>query len=619
MRLETILAAVVAALVAPSETQGAWSPPLRPAGRATQRRSRSRSTAQVSVGTAWVGTNAGVTSVRAAVGARGHTLLRSRNRAVTGLTVVVSDRGEATVAWMEQRLTGGARAGPIVLRAAFRTRTGRWSPAQRVSRAGTFADAQPRLAVAPDGTVALTLNAGIEAAPGVAVAWRSAGHRFGRLRPVAATGDDVLFEPTLTFDARGRGRLAGIAGCGSAASHGVLLTASGPRRPFRGPRTIAAAPATHLRFAPTARRPGGRRLDRRVVQHRRGPQRSGAEPDASRRAALRPRAARRSGDRESSCWRPRRAAPRTPRGRSTRRGSRKAVVVTSRIAQDGGSVIARGQRRRLERGRVDAARLASRRAPGAVGTRPAAGGRSSGGRGRTGRRRSAPGAREVLDGGCVVGSRSRRSDAGRAWAARQRLAPTPRMNPTWAAAPAPPGPRRRCPRGDELRVGPEAATQDDAAGHGRHADQRDDAGVEARERQRLDLGRLDRRGRGRGRRVGLTGDLLLGLLLVLRLASPEAAASTAAATSSWCVGGVGGAGAGTAAGGGVGAGAGARAPGWAPGQAWSRPEPERASSWCPARTARCRAATRGSPEGSTTRTRTTAAAEHRPRWRALRR
>ena len=252
MRLETILAAVVAALVAPSSAEGAWSPPLRPAGSSHASEVSLAVDGAGQVGTAWVGTNDGVTSVRAAVGAKGHTLLRSRNRAVTGLTVLMSERGEATVAWMEQRQTGGARAGPIVLRAAFRTRTGRWSPAQRVSRAGTFADAQPRLAAAPNGTVALTLNAGIEAAPGIAVAWRSAAHRFGRLRPVAATGDDVLFEPTLTFDARGRGRLAGIAGCGSAASHGVLLTASGPRRPFRGPRTIAAAPATHLRFVPTA-------------------------------------------------------------------------------------------------------------------------------------------------------------------------------------------------------------------------------------------------------------------------------------------------------------------------------------------------------------------------------
>ena len=252
MRLETILAAVVAALVAPSSAEGAWSPPLRPAGSSHASEVSLAVNGAGQVGTAWVGTNHGVTSVRAAVGAKGHTLVRSRNRAVTGLTVVMSERGEATVAWMEQRQAGGARAGPIVLRAAFRTRTGRWSRAQRVTRTTTFFDAQPRLAAAPDGTVALTLNAGIEAAPGVAVAWRSAGHRFGRLRPVAATGEDVLFEPTLTFDARGRGRLAGIVGCGSAASHGMLLTAPGPRRPFRGPRTIAAAPATHLRFVPSA-------------------------------------------------------------------------------------------------------------------------------------------------------------------------------------------------------------------------------------------------------------------------------------------------------------------------------------------------------------------------------
>ena len=248
MRLATILAAVVSAMVAPSSAQGAWSAPLRPAGSghasavalAVDRAGR--------VGTAWVAEIDGVTSVRAAVGTAGHTLLRSRSRAVTGLTVVLSARGEATVAWMEQRQAGGTRAGPIVLRAAFRTRTGRWSTAQSVTRTTTFFDAQPRLAVAADATVALTLNT----ASGVAVAWRSAGHGFGRPRPVAAAGHAVLFEPTLTFDARGRARLAGIVGCGSAASHGVLLTATGPRRPFRGRRTIAAAPATHLRVVSTA-------------------------------------------------------------------------------------------------------------------------------------------------------------------------------------------------------------------------------------------------------------------------------------------------------------------------------------------------------------------------------
>jgi hypothetical protein len=251
MRWETVVAAVVAAMVAPSPAQAAWSPPLRPAGSGHASEVSLAVNRAGQVGTAWVAENDGVTSVRAAVGTASHTLLRSRSRAVTGLTVVMSARGEASVAWMEQRQTDGTRAGPIILRAAFRTRTGRWSAAQRVTRTTTFFQAQPRLAQAPDGTVALTLNARIDAAPGVAVAWRSPGHRFGRLWPVAATGDDVLFEPTLTFDARGRGRLAGIVGCGGAASSGVLFTAAGPRRPFRGRHTIAPAPATHLRVAST--------------------------------------------------------------------------------------------------------------------------------------------------------------------------------------------------------------------------------------------------------------------------------------------------------------------------------------------------------------------------------
>ena len=106
-------------------------------------------------------------------------------------------------------------------------------------------------------------------------------------------------------------------------------------------------------------------------------------------------------------------------------------------------------------------------------------------------------------------------------AAEQRvLLEAARKESTRAAdARAPPGHGHPLPRVRQASgVGRDAATQDDAAGDGCHADQRDDAGVEARERQRPCLGRLDRRGRGRGRRVGLTGDLLLGLLLLLRLA-----------------------------------------------------------------------------------------------------
>ena len=131
MKAEAVLAAIVAAMVAPSETQGAWSPPLRLDGSSHASEVSLAVNGTGQVGTAWVGAIDGVTVVHAAIGARSHTLVRSR------------------------------------------------------------------------------------------------------------------------FDGRGRGRLAGITDRGSAASSGVLFTAAGPRRPFRGPRTVAAAPATHLRFATT--------------------------------------------------------------------------------------------------------------------------------------------------------------------------------------------------------------------------------------------------------------------------------------------------------------------------------------------------------------------------------
>ena len=74
------------------------------------------------------------------------------------------------------------------------------------------------------------------------------------------------------------------------AAHRLRAAATVPRAADDRRRT-GDAPAVR----PDRARPGGRRLDRRVVQHRRGPQRDGVGPDAPRRAALRPRAARRPG------------------------------------------------------------------------------------------------------------------------------------------------------------------------------------------------------------------------------------------------------------------------------------------------------------------------------------
>jgi hypothetical protein len=81
MRTETALVAVVAAMVAPSSAQGAWFPPLRPAGSGHTSEVSLAVNGEGQVGTAWVGKIDGLTSVHAAVGAEDHTLLRSRNRA----------------------------------------------------------------------------------------------------------------------------------------------------------------------------------------------------------------------------------------------------------------------------------------------------------------------------------------------------------------------------------------------------------------------------------------------------------------------------------------------------------------------------------------------------------
>ncbi len=99
--------------------------------------------------------------------------------------------------------------------------------------------------------MALTFNAAIAAAPGVGVAWRSPGHRFGDVRAVAGTAHDALRDPVLTYEPNGRLDLAGIARCGSAASTGVLYTAAPGRRRLTGPRTVTGPPATHLRFVVT--------------------------------------------------------------------------------------------------------------------------------------------------------------------------------------------------------------------------------------------------------------------------------------------------------------------------------------------------------------------------------
>jgi hypothetical protein len=252
MMRRVLLPILSAAIVAPSSAQAAWGPVLRPSGSGGASATALAVGASGDVVTAWTRETGGTVAVRAAVGTRTHVLLRARNRAVTGLTAAMSARGEATVVWVEQAQTSGLRAGPITVRSAFRPRGGDWSAVATVSRSSAFVNAQPRLAVAPDGTVALTFNAAIAAAPGVGVAWRSRGHGFGEIRPVAGTAHDALQDPVLTFEPDGRLDLAGIARCGGAQSIGVLHTAAPGGRRLSGPRTLTGPPATHLRFVVTS-------------------------------------------------------------------------------------------------------------------------------------------------------------------------------------------------------------------------------------------------------------------------------------------------------------------------------------------------------------------------------
>lgn len=202
---------------------------------------------------AWVVTNGArpeVTAVRVAVrrGRSGawsaHLLRRARSMRAAGLALAVAPSGEVTVAWIDQ-LGGGHRT----VWSAYRTPAGRWSALQAVGLASPFTYAYPRLAVAADGTAALVYNAGIRAAPGMAIAWRRRGHAFSR---IAAVPGGRLSEPTLGFDAAGTAFLAGTALCDNESqSHGVVLTAPASTHRFRAPRTISPHPATEVRFVLT--------------------------------------------------------------------------------------------------------------------------------------------------------------------------------------------------------------------------------------------------------------------------------------------------------------------------------------------------------------------------------
>ncbi len=231
----------------------AWSPAVRMRDASNPRLVAVAADARGDAGVLWTvthGSGPGTGAVRVAVrrgrsGAWSAHLLRSaRGLSVGGVALVVAPTGEITVAWIDQ-VGGGHRT----VRAAYRTPAGRWSAVQGVGLASPLHYAYPRLAVASDGTVALVYNAGIRAAPGMAVAWRRPGRPFGS---IAAVPGGRLSEPTLAFDASGRAFLVGTALCDNESqSHGVVLTAPASSHRFGQPRTITPRPATEVRFALT--------------------------------------------------------------------------------------------------------------------------------------------------------------------------------------------------------------------------------------------------------------------------------------------------------------------------------------------------------------------------------
>jgi hypothetical protein len=255
-----LIAATATAAFAASPALAGWGPVLQPAASGNASKAALSVNGRGAVAAAWLQAYGRTEVVRAFATTPGRrpavrTLRRVRDRSIVGLTTVLDARGELTVAWVERAATNGLLHGPITVRAAFRMPAGRWSPVQVVSRVSAFAFAEPRLAAAPDGTVALVFNAGIRSAPGMGVAWRTRGRSFGRVGSIPTGRHGYLQEPSLAIDDTGRAFLAGTAGCDASHSSGVLLTTPAHGRRFGPEHTIAHAPATHLRFVLT----GGRR------------------------------------------------------------------------------------------------------------------------------------------------------------------------------------------------------------------------------------------------------------------------------------------------------------------------------------------------------------------------
>ncbi len=173
------------------------------------------------------------------------TLWHSSDALVGDVAVALDAQGEPTVAWIDAaRGRGGEALYTHTIRAAYRSRSDKWSPPQIVGHSGPFLSADLRLAASPDGEVLLAWVAHTKNAPGVAAAWRDPGHRFGPESAVSRAGSAMVDEPSLLFDSGGAAHIYGTVSCGRAIRTCATMLSTAPHsHRFGAPLLIAPAPA----------------------------------------------------------------------------------------------------------------------------------------------------------------------------------------------------------------------------------------------------------------------------------------------------------------------------------------------------------------------------------------
>ncbi|HUB73782.1 MAG TPA: hypothetical protein VL979_07075 [Solirubrobacteraceae bacterium] len=173
------------------------------------------------------------------------TLWSDGNALVGGVTVALDAHGELTIAWNSAaRGRNGATLSPHAIRAAHRSPSGKWSPAQIIGYSGPFLSADLRLTLAPDGEVLLTWRAHTRNAPGVAAAWRNPGRGFGQESAVSRATSAMMVDPTPLFDSGGGAHVYGTVSCGRAiATCATMVSAAAGSHRFGAPLLIAPAPA----------------------------------------------------------------------------------------------------------------------------------------------------------------------------------------------------------------------------------------------------------------------------------------------------------------------------------------------------------------------------------------